>query len=74
VDELCSYQPVYVVFIGSCSPMVDIFRCDDLLFHESDEFWVYKPDFVSLRQKMLMSFGTCQLAPSYAEKDRRIFK
>jgi hypothetical protein len=56
--------------------MVDIFRCDidDLLFHESDEFWVYKPDFVSLRQKMLMSFGTCQLAPSYAEKDRRIFK
>ncbi|XP_045790878.1 putative UDP-glucuronate:xylan alpha-glucuronosyltransferase 4 [Trifolium pratense] len=74
VMEFDSYEPVYVVFVGSCSPMVDIFRCDDLLFHESNEFWVYKPDLVSLRQKMLMPFGTCQLAPSYAEKGNEVWR
>lgn len=70
VMKLDSYQPVYVVFIGPCSPMIEIFRCDDLLFHESGEYWVYKPDLVSLRHKMLMPVGTCQLAPGYAEKGR----
>lgn len=70
VMKLDAYEPVYVVFIGSsCGPMVEIFRCDDLLLHQSgeDEYWVYKPDLWRLRQKMLMPVGSCQLAPGYAE-------
>lgn len=59
-------RTVYVVFVGSCGPMVEIFRCDDLVMRRGD-YWVYKPDLRRLKQKVLMPFGTCQLAPSYAE-------
>lgn len=67
MKNLNTYEPVYVVFIGSCDPMVDIFKCGDLLLHQSGEFSVYKPDLVSLRHKMLMPVGSCQIAPGYAE-------
>jgi hypothetical protein len=60
------HRTVYVVFVGSCGPMVEIFRCDDLVMHQGD-YWVYKPELRRLKQKVLMPFGTCQLAPSYAE-------
>lgn len=39
--KLGAYEQVYVVFIGSCGPMVEIFRCDDLLLHQSGEHRVY---------------------------------
>ncbi|KAF8401674.1 hypothetical protein HHK36_012620 [Tetracentron sinense] len=61
-------QPVYVVFIGSCEPMWEIFRCDDLFIHEGD-FWIYRPDMRRLRQKVLMPVGTCQLALPYVKQD-----
>ena len=68
VQNLDAYEQVYVVFIGSCGPMIEIFRCDDQLLHDqSDEYWVYKPDLRSLRQKTLMPVGSCQIAPGYAE-------
>ncbi|KAL0005916.1 hypothetical protein SO802_013477 [Lithocarpus litseifolius] len=59
-------RTVYTVFIGSCEPMVEIFRCDDLVMHQGDH-WVYKPELRGLKQKVLMPFGSCQLAPSYAQ-------
>ena len=59
-------QTVYAVFIGSCAPMVKIFRCDDRVMHQGDH-WVYKPELRRLKQKVLMPFGSCQLAPSYAQ-------
>ncbi|XP_073308261.1 putative UDP-glucuronate:xylan alpha-glucuronosyltransferase 5 [Primulina huaijiensis] len=55
---------VFVVFIGSCGPLLEIFRCDDLLWHE-DNYWIYKPDLRRLQQKVLMPVGSCQLAPPY---------
>lgn len=56
----------YVVFMGSCGPMWEIFRCDDLLWHEG--FWsIYKPDLRRLKQKVLLPIGTCQLARPFAE-------
>lgn len=61
-----AHRTVYVVFIGSCGPMVEIFRCDDLLMHRGD-YWVYMPDIGRLKQKVLMPVGSCQLAPGYAE-------
>lgn len=61
------YRKVYVVFIGEhCGPMVEIFRCDDLLMHQG-EYWVYKPQLARLKQKTLMPLGSCQIAPPYAE-------
>ena len=59
-------RTVYTVFIGSREPMVEIFRCDDLVMHQGDH-WVYKPELRRLKQKVLMPFGSCQLAPSYAQ-------
>ncbi|XP_057736168.1 putative UDP-glucuronate:xylan alpha-glucuronosyltransferase 4 [Arachis stenosperma] len=76
VKKLDSYEQVYVVFIGSCEPMIEIFRCDDLLLHDSllGEFWVYEPDLRSLRQKTLMPVGSCQIAPPYAEIGKEVWR
>ncbi|XP_020549785.1 putative UDP-glucuronate:xylan alpha-glucuronosyltransferase 5 [Sesamum indicum] len=57
---------VFAVFGGSCGPMWEIFRCDDLLWHEGKS-WVYRPDLGKLKQKVLMPVGSCQLAPPIAE-------
>ncbi|KAH7846111.1 hypothetical protein Vadar_010102 [Vaccinium darrowii] len=59
-------RTVYSVFIGSCGPMWEIFRCDDLLWHEGD-YWVYKPDLRRLSQKVMMPVGSCKLAPTKGE-------
>ncbi|WCJ43159.1 plant glycogenin-like starch initiation protein 5 [Euphorbia peplus] len=59
-------RTVYVIFVGSCGPMEEMFRCDDMLTHVGD-YWVYKPELRKLKQKMLMPVGTCQIAPPFAE-------
>lgn len=62
------HRTVYVVFIGSCGAMREIFRCDDLVVDDRtvEGVWVYKPEMKRLKQKILMPFGSCQLAPVYA--------
>ncbi|KAI3852316.1 hypothetical protein MKX03_018961 [Papaver bracteatum] len=60
-------KPVYVVFIGSCGPMIEIFRCDDLVKHEGD-IWIYKPDLRRLQQKVQMPVGSCQLATPFLKQ------
>lgn len=59
-------RPVFAVFIGSCGPMWDIFRCDDLLGHFGNS-WVYKPELRRIKQKVLMPVGSCQLSPPFAQ-------
>lgn len=58
-------RPVHVVFIGKCGPMVEIFRCDDLVRRAGD-YWHYRPDQGRLLHKVLMPVGSCQLASSYS--------
>ncbi|KAE8675381.1 putative UDP-glucuronate:xylan alpha-glucuronosyltransferase 5 [Hibiscus syriacus] len=58
----------YVVFVGDCGPMPEIFRCDDLLRKEGDH-WVYKPELRRLKQKVHMPFGTCQIAYPFGKTD-----
>ncbi|KAJ1387441.1 Nucleotide-diphospho-sugar transferase [Sesbania bispinosa] len=73
--NLDAYEPVYVVFIGSCGPMVEIFRCDDLLLHDQlGEYWVYMPELGNLRQKMIMPVGSCQIAPGFAETGKEVWR
>ena len=66
ISSLDVNRTIYTVFIRSCEPMVEIFRCDDLVIHQGDH-WVYKPELRRLKQKVLMPFGSCQRAPSYAQ-------
>ncbi|KAG5232481.1 UDP-glucuronate:xylan alpha-glucuronosyltransferase [Salix suchowensis] len=49
-------------FHGSCGPMQEIFRCDDLMTRLGG-YWVYKPELRRLRQKVQMPVGSCQIAP-----------
>lgn len=66
-ENRSTYYEMHVVFIGSCEPMLEIFRCDDLLWHERHA-WVYKPDLQRLKQKVVMPVGTCQLAHPFDEQ------
>ncbi|KAK9139725.1 hypothetical protein Scep_009406 [Stephania cephalantha] len=69
-------KEVYVVFLGSCGPMWEIFRCDDLLFKHDQEgeneehFWIYKPEFKRLKQKVNMPVGTCQIAAAHDHQQK----
>jgi len=65
-------QAVYVVFIGSCGPMHEIFPCDERVMRVED-YWVYKPYLPRLKQKLLMPVGSCQIAPSFAQFGKLIF-
>ncbi|XP_057502349.1 putative UDP-glucuronate:xylan alpha-glucuronosyltransferase 4 [Actinidia eriantha] len=67
-------RTVYAVFIGSCGPMREIFRCDDLLFHEDDDIFVYRPNLRKLKQKVLMPVGTCQIAPLSEEPGEEMWR
>ncbi|KAL8216229.1 hypothetical protein R6Q57_023066 [Mikania cordata] len=55
-----SRKPKVVVF-SSCRPMMEIFRCDDLVAHDGD-WWYYQPDIKRLEQKVYLPVGTCSLA------------
>ncbi|KAL1192942.1 putative UDP-glucuronate:xylan alpha-glucuronosyltransferase 5 [Cardamine amara subsp. amara] len=66
-------RTVYVVFIGECGPMHEIFRCDERV-RRVDEYWVYRPDLARLRQKLLMPPGSCQIAPRLAQLDQEAWK
>ncbi|CAN8305814.1 unnamed protein product [Cochlearia groenlandica] len=54
-------RTVYVVFVGSCGPMHEIFRCDERV-RRVGEYWVYRPDLTRLKQKLDMPFGSCKIA------------
>ncbi|XP_047323520.1 putative UDP-glucuronate:xylan alpha-glucuronosyltransferase 5 [Impatiens glandulifera] len=75
-DQKQRRKDVYAVFVGSCGggggAMWEIFRCEDLLWHEGD-VWVYKPDLWRLKEKLTMPVGSCQLAPPYNSKTSERF-
>lgn len=50
-----------VAVLSRCRPMIEIFRCDDLVTREGD-WWVYEPDMVRLEQKVSLPVGSCRLA------------
>ncbi|XP_076931815.1 putative UDP-glucuronate:xylan alpha-glucuronosyltransferase 5 [Bidens hawaiensis] len=56
-------EEVYVVFIGMSKPMWEIFRCDDIIWEDSD-YKIYKPDLKRLHQKVNMPVGSCMIPSS----------
>ncbi|PPR96000.1 hypothetical protein GOBAR_AA24670 [Gossypium barbadense] len=66
-------RAVYAVFVGSCGPMQEIFRCEDLL-RKVEDHRVYKPELRRLKQTMLMPPGSCQLAQPYGETGKEAWR
>ncbi|KAL0404842.1 UNVERIFIED_CONTAM: putative UDP-glucuronate:xylan alpha-glucuronosyltransferase 5 [Sesamum radiatum] len=58
-------MPVLAVFVESCDPMREIFRCDDLLWNTGNS-WVYKPELTRISQIVLMPIGPCQFLPPFS--------
>ncbi|KAK9166425.1 hypothetical protein Scep_001616 [Stephania cephalantha] len=50
-----------VVFLSTCRPMLELFRCNDIVKNEGDWWW-YKPEISRLQQKVSLPFGSCQLS------------
>ncbi|KAK8567118.1 hypothetical protein V6N13_005030 [Hibiscus sabdariffa] len=50
-----------VVFMSKCRPMLEIFRCNDLVKQEG-EWWYYEPEVAKLEQKVALPVGSCKLA------------
>ncbi|KAJ8429881.1 hypothetical protein Cgig2_014161 [Carnegiea gigantea] len=55
------YGRTRVVFLSKCRPMMELFRCDDLVKREGD-WWYFEPDMVRLEQKVSLPMGSCRLA------------
>ncbi|KAJ3702561.1 hypothetical protein LUZ61_006266 [Rhynchospora tenuis] len=52
---------VKVIFLSKCEPMMDIFRCDDLVEQEG-EWWMYEAKVDRLEEKLRLPMGSCNLA------------
>ncbi|KAK8967493.1 UDP-glucuronate:xylan alpha-glucuronosyltransferase 2 [Platanthera guangdongensis] len=52
---------VKVVFYGGCRPMMEVFRCDDMVEREG-EWWLYELESGRLEEKVAMPVGSCKLA------------
>ncbi|KAK8551944.1 hypothetical protein V6N12_040562 [Hibiscus sabdariffa] len=50
-----------VVFLSKCRPMLEVFRCNDLVKQEG-EWWYYEPETARLEQKVSLPIGSCNLA------------
>ncbi|KAK4491969.1 hypothetical protein RD792_002753 [Penstemon davidsonii] len=50
-----------VVFVSKWMPMVELFRCDELVTREG-EWWYYRPEIERLEHKVSFPVGSCNLA------------
>ncbi|RRT39043.1 hypothetical protein B296_00049971 [Ensete ventricosum] len=52
---------VKVVLLSACRPMMELFRCDDLVAREG-EWWMYEAEAWRLEEKLALPIGSCNLA------------
>ncbi|XP_051148698.1 putative UDP-glucuronate:xylan alpha-glucuronosyltransferase 5 [Andrographis paniculata] len=64
-------RPVFAVFFDSCDPMMEIFRCQDMLWHFGNS-WVYKPELARIKELLLMPVGPCQFVPPFSRPGKTI--
>ncbi|XP_043707975.1 UDP-glucuronate:xylan alpha-glucuronosyltransferase 2 isoform X2 [Telopea speciosissima] len=50
-----------MVFLSPCRPMMELFRCEDMVKREGDWWW-YEPEMGRLEHKVSMPIGSCKLA------------
>ncbi|XP_020534769.1 UDP-glucuronate:xylan alpha-glucuronosyltransferase 2 isoform X2 [Jatropha curcas] len=62
-----------VVFWSKCRPMLELFRCNDLVRQEGD-WWFYEPEMSKLEQKVSLPVGSCKLAmPLWAQGIDKVY-
>ncbi|XVE70064.1 hypothetical protein DITRI_Ditri10aG0041800 [Diplodiscus trichospermus] len=62
-----------VVFLSKCRPMIEVFRCNDLVKQEG-EWWYYEPEVARLEQKVSLPVGSCKLAlPLWGRGNNEVF-
>ncbi|KAJ3674063.1 hypothetical protein LUZ60_006055 [Juncus effusus] len=49
-----------MIFTSLCEPMIEIFRCDDLVKKER-KWWMYTVDTMRLEEKIRLPVGSCEL-------------
>ncbi|XP_057503176.1 putative UDP-glucuronate:xylan alpha-glucuronosyltransferase 3 [Actinidia eriantha] len=63
------YHPVHVLLVTDCFPTPNLFTCKELLVREGN-VWLYKPNLNTLREKLQLPVGSCELAvPLRAEEN-----
>ncbi|CAN1274004.1 UDP-glucuronate:xylan alpha-glucuronosyltransferase 2 [Linum perenne] len=63
-----------VVFWSKCRPMIEIFRCDEMVKREGD-WWFYQPEMTRLEHKVSLPVGSCKLSlPLWAQGIASKFK
>nr|CAD1838814.1 unnamed protein product [Ananas comosus var. bracteatus] len=64
-----STSPVHVLVVTDCFPIPNLFSCKYLARREGNA-WLYKPDLSSLREKLRLPVGSCELAVPLKAKAR----
>ncbi|XP_078152684.1 UDP-glucuronate:xylan alpha-glucuronosyltransferase 1-like isoform X2 [Carex rostrata] len=60
---------VHVLFITDCFPMPNLFGCKHMMKRE-ENVWLYEPDLRSLKEKLRLPIGSCELAVPFIAKAR----
>lgn len=55
------FHPVHVLLVTECFPTPNLFTCKDLVTREGN-LWLYKPNLNTLREKLQLPIGSCELA------------
>ncbi|XP_044475209.1 UDP-glucuronate:xylan alpha-glucuronosyltransferase 2-like isoform X2 [Mangifera indica] len=62
-----------VVLWSKCRPMLELFRCDDLVKREGD-WWYYVPELARLQQKVSLPVGSCKLSlPLWGQGNDQVY-
>lgn len=64
------YHPVRVLLVTDCFPIPNLFRCKELLVREGNA-WLYQPNLNTLREKVQLPVGSCELAVPLNTKELR---
>lgn len=62
------YHPVRVLLVTDCFPIPNLFRCKELIQHEGTA-WLYEPNLNTLREKLQLPIGSCELAVPLKAKE-----
>ncbi|XP_068647484.1 putative UDP-glucuronate:xylan alpha-glucuronosyltransferase 3 [Aristolochia californica] len=62
-------HPVHVLFITECFPIANLFTCKELIVQKGNT-WLYKPNLRSIREKLKLPVGSCELSVPLNAKER----
>ncbi|XP_068651863.1 putative UDP-glucuronate:xylan alpha-glucuronosyltransferase 3 [Aristolochia californica] len=64
-----SNNPVHVLFVTECFPIPNLFTCNELIVREGNT-WMYKTNLRSIREKLKLPIGSCELSVPLKAKER----